>query len=153
MNHTFKSTLVPSCLFDEKDPGCFLLDFVDFPETAGVEFARIPQYDAVLVWAGEKTFSSDALNVLGNVSECAEYNKIAASFRNGVLILAVAQGGNLKFYNSFDCPDFTTSEFYIFSAVKSLQINPEVSTIVFCSPLAVEDEASLYRYFKSVEQL
>ena len=34
-----------------------------------------------------------------------------------------------------------------------LQLNPEVSTISFRTPLSEDDEMSLYRYFKSVDQI
>ena len=37
--------------------------------------------------------------------------------------------------------------------LKKLQLNPEVSTVYFRTPLAEEEEMSLYRYFKSVERL
>ena len=48
---------------------------------------------------------------------------------------------------------FTTSEYFIFLAMNSLQLNPEVSTICWRTPIGPEDEMSLYRYFKSVEVL
>ena len=35
--------------------------------------------------------------------------------------------------------------------MKKLQLNPEVSGIVFRTPLTQEMEMSLYRYFKAVE--
>ena len=41
----------------------------------------------------------------------------------------------------------------IFLAMKKLQLNPEVSTICFRTPLDEEEEMSLYRYFKNVEQI
>ena len=37
--------------------------------------------------------------------------------------------------------------------MKSLQLNPEMSTICWLSELGAEEEMSLYRYFKSVVQL
>ena len=37
-------------------------------------------------------------------------------------------------------------------AVRKLQLNPEVSTVHFLTALSDEEEMSLYRYFKSVEQ-
>ena len=49
--------------------------------------------------------------------------------------------------------DFTTAEYYIFLAVKSLQINPEVSTICWLTELEPGQEMSLYRYFKSVVRM
>ena len=39
----------------------------------------------------------------------------------------------------------------IFLVMKKLQLNPEVSGIVFRTPLTQEMEMSLYRYFKAVE--
>ena len=65
----------------------------------------------------------------------------------------MAQGGSLLLANVFDAPDFTTAEYYIFLAMKQLQLNPEVSTICMRSLIGPEEEMSLYRYFKSVEQI
>ena len=55
--------------------------------------------------------------------------------------------------NSYEAVDFTTAEYFIFLALKRLQMNPEVSTVCFRTPLAPEQEMSLYRYFKAVEVL
>jgi hypothetical protein len=72
---------------------------------------------------------------------------------DGVLYLVIAQGKTLLLCNSFHAPDFTTAEYFIFMAMKKLQLNPEVSTISFRTPLSEDDEMSLYRYFKSVDQI
>ena len=53
--------------------------------------------------------------------------------------------------NSYKAPDFTTAQYFIFLALKSLQLNPEVTTIRFRHPLSAENEMALYRYFKAVE--
>jgi hypothetical protein len=82
-----------------------------------------------------------------------EYNKILASYADGVLYLTVAQGNNLMLCNSFKAQDFTTAEYFIFMVMKRLQLNPEVSTITFRTPLDMEQEMSLYRYFSKVDQL
>ena len=76
-----------------------------------------------------------------------------ASYMDGVLYLVIAQGKSLLLCNTFQAQDFTTAQYFIFLAMKKLQLNPEVSTICFRTPLSEEDEMSLYRYFKSVEQL
>ena len=55
--------------------------------------------------------------------------------------------------NIFKAPDFTTAEYFIFNAMKKLQLNPEVSTICFRTPISPEEEISLYRYFKAVERI
>jgi hypothetical protein len=72
---------------------------------------------------------------------------------DGVLYLVIAQGKSLLLCNSYMAPDFTTAEYFIFLAMKKLQLNPEVSSICFRTPLTDEDEMSLYRYFKSVDQI
>jgi hypothetical protein len=82
-----------------------------------------------------------------------EYNKILASYMDGILYLAIAQGKSLLLCNTYQAPDFTTAEYFIFLAMKKLQLNPEVSTISFRTPLTEDDEMSLYRYFKSIDQL
>ena len=83
----------------------------------------------------------------------SEYNKIFASYIDGYLYLAVAQGKSLLLANVFEAIDFTTAEYFIFLTLKKLQLNPEVSTITFRTPLSDEQEMSLYRYFKAVEIL
>ena len=80
-----------------------------------------------------------------------EYNKLLCSWKDGELSLAVGQGRSLLLANSYPAPDFTTAEYFIFLALKSLQLNPEVTTICFRHSLPQEAQMSLYRYFKSVE--
>ena len=50
----------------------------------------------------------------------ADYNKILASYMDGHLYLTVAQGKSLLLCNSFQAPDFTTAEYFIFLALKKL---------------------------------
>jgi hypothetical protein len=82
-----------------------------------------------------------------------EYNKIIASWMDGWLHLTIAQGKTLRLANVFAAPDFTTAEYFLFLAMKRLQLNQEVSTVCFHTPLDADAEMSLYRYFKSVVQL
>jgi hypothetical protein len=65
----------------------------------------------------------------------------------------IAQGKSLCLANVYLAPDFTTAEYFLFLGLKRLQLNPEVSTAHFRTPLDLEQEMSLYRYFKSVVQL
>ena len=59
----------------------------------------------------------------------------------------------LRLCNSFQAMDFTTAEYFLFMALKRLQINPEISAVYVRTPLEQEQEMSLYRYFKSVERI
>ena len=89
--------------------------------------------------------------MLKSLSDLEEYNKIVASYVDGVLYLVIAQGRTLLLCNTYKAPDFTTAEYFIFLAMKKLQLNPEMSTITFRTPLDEEEEMSLYRYFKNVD--
>ena len=147
-----KCTLVPASFMEGQDPGCILSDlFPDFPQDAKVSVEPIRWLDASLVYVGE------ALPPLGFLLMALPavdgHNKILADLSDGVLSLAIAEGDSLLLASCYPAPDFTTAQFFIFSAMKSLQLNPEISAVRFRSPLTQEQEMSLYRYFKSVESL
>jgi hypothetical protein len=133
----------------------------------------VPEFAAVLVYSnaiGEtlsRVISETVLDKDGNKSaplpemyymlrsvlDLPDYNKILASYMDGVLYLVIAQGRSLMLCNSYHAPDFTTAQYFVFLAMKNLQLNPEVSTICFRTPLSEDEEISLYRYFKNVEQI
>ena len=153
---TPKCTLVPSHFFEPTSAREILGEVVVLKEGDAVKHVEVPQYDAVLIYAvdsADLTALPELYYVLKDLPSCTDYNKIVASHKDGFLYLAIAQGGSLQLANVFEAPDFTTAEYYIFLAMKQLQLNPEVSTICMRSLTGPEDEMSLYRYFKSVEQL
>ena len=150
-------TLVPSHFFDPATAREALSEVAQIKDGDAVKYLEIPQYDAVLVYAkdGDSAVSDrpEIYRILTRLPACTEYNKILCSQQDGRLYLAVAQGKNLLLANSFPARDFTTAEYYLFLALNSLQLNPEISTVCFLTPLDAEDEMSLYRYFKAVERL
>ncbi|MBR1573695.1 MAG: DUF3822 family protein [Bacteroidales bacterium] len=170
---TPKCALVPAHFFDPATARQALADVVNLREGDAVESVPVPALGAVLVYSNSLdeslskviaqtvlTTSGDSVKVLpelyfllGDLPRCTEYNKIIASWRDGWLHLAVAQGKSLLLCNVYEAVDFTTAEYFIFLAMKKFQLNPEVSTISFRTELSPEQEMSLYRYFKSVEQL
>ena len=154
--HTSKVALVPSAFFVAESAREILSRTVLLDEEDKVEYISLPEFSAELVYslseAAEPGEGPELYFVLKALSSIDEHNKIVASYLDGVLSLAVAQGGELLLANVFEAADFTTAEYFIFMAVRKLQMNPEVSTIHFLTPLSAEEEMSLYRYFKSVEQ-
>lgn len=116
---------------------------------------KIPQYDAVLIYSvsGGDFSLPEIYYLLRDLPSCREYNKILCSWKSDTLYLAIAQGKTLLLANSFKAKDFVTAQYYIFLAMKSLQLNPEVSTLCLKGSVGDEEELSLYRYFKSVEVL
>ena len=149
-------TLVPSNFFDPARELDALKEAGEVMEGSGTGHMDIPQYDAVLVYTkdedGVVSFTTVA-DMLQMLPACPEYNKILCRRSAGKIYLAIAQGKQLLLVNAFDAADFTTAEYFIFLAVKSLQINPEVSTISWSGELSRTEEMSLYRYFKSVARV
>lgn len=149
-------TLVPTNFFNPDKEREALEGVARLGEDCAVRHIDIPQYDAVLVYSvdGDSVVSAPEIaGILDKLPDCPAYNKILCSLRDGRLSIAIAQGKSLLLANSFTAPDFTTAEYYIFLAVKSLQINPEVSTICWLTELEPGQEMSLYRYFKSVVRM
>lgn len=168
--HTSKVALVPSAFFDAASAREILSRTVNLSPEDSVEYISLPEFSAELVYSlsgapervggGEGRSLSpvegpfpELYHALKALSGIKEHNKIVASYGDGILSLAVAQGGNLLLANVFKAVDFTTAEYFLFMVVRKLQLNPEVSSVYFLSPLSGEEEMSLYRYFKSVEQL
>jgi len=170
---TPKCTLVPVQFHHPMHIRTALSDVADISEADLVECIEVPEFAAVLIYSnsiGEtlsKVISDTTLRtdgtkprplpelyyMLKQLPQLPDYNKILASYMDGYLYLTVAQGKSLLLCNSFQASDFITAEYFIFLALKKLQLNPEVTTISLRTPLTEDQEMSLYRYFKSVEQL
>jgi len=170
---TPKVALVPSSFFNESFMRGCLSDTVILGEEDEVRHVPVPGFAAELVYSltiGEmlsRTVSQAVLDkdgepaevlpemyyILADLGRIDEYNRIVASYASGYLHLGISQGRNLLLANVFRAADFTTAEYFLFMAVKRLQLNPEVSSVYFRTPLSREEEMSLYRYFKSVERL
>ena len=135
------------------------VDDVEIPELASVliysnnvgeTLSRVIS-ETVLTTEGAKTRPLPAVyQMLRKMGQLTDYNRILAAYMDGHLYLVIAQGKTLLLCNSFKAPDFTTAQYFIFMAMKKLQLNPEMSTISFMTPLDAEQEMSLYRYFRSV---
>lgn len=149
--HTAKVALVPSAFFDEATAKEILSQTVRLDEEDEVGYTSFPEYSAELVYVLPSL--PELYHVLKALSGINEHNKIVASYGEGVLHLAIAQGKDLLLANTFLAQDFTTAEYFLFMAVKKLQLNPEVSTVHFRTLLSEDERMSLYRYFKAVEQL
>ncbi len=146
-------TLVPVNFFDPAAAREVLSDVAQLKSTDEVKYEQVPQYGAVLIYVsgGPGEGLPEIFYLLRDLPSCKEYNKLLCSWQDGILSMAVAQGKSLLLANCYEAPDFTTAQYYIYSALKSLQLNPEVTTIHFKHTLPEEYQLSLYRYFKSVD--
>ena len=170
---TSKVSLVPESFYNPSSARPALAEVAALEEGDFVESVNLPSLASVLVFSnslGESLSKVMAQTVLPEtgmpvrvlpemyyllrqLGALPEYNKIVASWRDGWLHLVIAQGKSLLLANVFDAPDFTTAQYFLFLSLKRLQLNPEVSTVCFRTPLDPEAEMSLYRYFKGVVQL
>lgn len=148
-------TLVPVNFFDPSAARKALSEVAAVAETDSIEYKELPAYGAVLIYTVPSGESSPPgiLSVLDKLQSCPEYNKVLCSWENGVLQLAIAQGRSLLLANEYKAKDFVTAQYFIFLAMKSLQLNPEVTTICFTHPLDETRQMALYRYFKAVETI
>ena len=170
---TPKFALVPEQFFDPRSARKILSDTVELKENDVVEHVPVPSQKAVLAYSNSigETFSKivadtvlrtdgssakiypEIYHMLTLLPEIDDYNKVVASYADGRLYMAVAQGRTLCLCNSFEAPDFTTAEYFVFNVLKRLQLNPEMTTIYFRTPLSESEEMSLYKYFKSVDYI
>lgn len=151
MDQIPKCTLVPTRLCGEYGPRCFLSEVAFLGEAEKVHTADLPEYDSTLVYAGAEV--PELYNVLKALDRCPDHFKTVASIKDGWLHLAVARGKELLFANVFKAAAFSTAQYFIFNVMKSLQMNLEMSSVYFLSPLTREEKLSMYRYLKSVEKL
>ena len=165
--------LMPTQFYQETSAREMLAEVADVSSDDKVLAIEIPELDSMLVYSditagtlarvvSETVIRTDGAKtkplpeiyyMLKTMPALEDYNKILASYMDGVLYLAVAQGRTLMLCNSFKAQDFTTAQYFIFMVMKRLQLNPEMSTITFRTPLDMEQEMSLYRYFNKVDQI
>lgn len=170
---TPKVTLVPADFFVREQAGAMLGSVARIGESDLVEYVDVPEYNAVMVYSNSigETLSKvlsgmvvrkdgsmarplpELYRILGTVGQITEYNKVVASYMDGFLYLAIAQGKSLLLCNAFEAVDFTTALYHLFRAMKRLQLNPEISSVYFRTPLKEEESMLLYNYFKSVEEI
>lgn len=170
---TPKVTLVPDPFLDPAGARKALAEVANIRDTDFVETVQVPSLAATLVYSNSldeslsKVIAQTVLPTSGApvrvlpemyyllraLDSLTDYNKIVASWHAGYLHLVIGQGKSLCLANVFAAPDFTTAQYFLFLSLKRLQLNPEVSTVCFRTPLDPESEMSLYRYFKAVVQL
>ena len=144
-------TLVPVNFFDPATAREALGRVAALSPDSVAAYRELPQYGAVLVYEDRGEGAPAIFELLGKLGSCPEYNKVLCYWSGGKVGIGVAQGRSLLLANEYDAPDFATAQYFIFLALKSLQLNPEVTSIRFMHPLSGEQEMALYRYFKAVD--
>ena len=154
----FKYTLVPAGFFTPSDAHKILSEAVRLSKTDKVEYQELPQFKAVLVYAhsdGENggEGAPAIAGLLSDVISIGEYNKVAARFDGSALHLVIVTGDKLLLANSYPAADTVTAEYFLFAALRQLQINPQVTTVYLREPAHPEMMDDIVRYCKGVETL
>lgn len=144
-------TLVPSQFYDDACAREYLAQVVDIAPDAEIGSVFLPVYDAYFVYAGG--VEPPILDLLRRLPTLNDYNKVLCHWDGQMLSLCIAQGRSLSLANTYQAGDFVTVMYFILLAMKSLFLNPEVSTVCFATPLTQEQKVSLFHYFKSVSSL
>ena len=164
-------TLVPSDFHFPGNERNLLASVAAVSDDDSVFCEPVPDLDAVLIWSsGPESPLAGAVVQTLKLSGCQkvrvlpevyrllrhiplvqQYNKVLCSYDGRVLCLVIAEGKSLRLCSTFRADSFTTAEYWIFDAVKSLQLNMEMTDIFFATPLSEEEEISLCSYFRSVD--
>ena len=151
---TPKVTLVPAQFIVPGRERELLSSVADVAGSDKVYSVDIPEFAATMIWSpsmGEKLSETLRDTVLRVDGSRADILPELYYMLKSKLYLVIAEGRSLRLCNVFDAADFTTAEYWIFSAMKSLQLNPDVSEITFRTPLTEDEEISLCSYFRAVE--
>ena len=166
-------TLIPSDFHIKGNERSLLSSVAAVADGDSVFSEPLPEFGAVLLWApGPEAPLAGAVaqtlrlagcnnvrtvpevfRLLGFLPGIPKYNKVLCSYDGNTLCLVIAEGKSLRLCSTFRAGAFTTAEYWIFNAVKSLQLNMEMTDVFFATPLSSEDEISLCSYFRSVETI
>lgn len=148
-----KITIIPEHFFTPGRERELLGDICILTPEEEVKTVAIGSLGVVMLYVPQGEALPELYKLLCSIKECEEYNRILCNYTGGILSLVIAQGMNLLLANVYKAVDFTTAEYFIFSAMKNLQLNPEMSTVRFSSHISKDEELSLYRYFESVDKI
>lgn len=161
--HTEKFTLVPLEFYSRSFSKGLLEKMHRLDQYDEVDSIVLEDEKAVLIYALPSVVTSYFVNVFRKVNftpsvyhslkkmhGMKEYNKVIADYRSGLLVLVIADFTGLQLCNSYHASDFKTALYYIVSAVKEYNFNPEQSLLVLMSEPAEGDRVLAMKYFYDV---
>ncbi len=143
--------LVPTSFYDKACAREYLAQVVDIAQGEQVHSVFLQEFDSYFIYAGEK--KPALLDSLERLMSIKEYNKVLCHWDGALLSLCIAQGKSLLLANTFKASDFVSAMYFVLLSLKSLQLNPEISSVYFTSELSSDNQVSLYHYFREVKFL
>ncbi len=163
---TWKYTLVPVSAFDKDKAADILSDLKDLEDSDKVLTLELPSRKAVMIYAVPSDMYDHLMPIAKNtriyplayelmerLSEIEQNNRVAVSFSDGMLHIAVAERERLMFVNTFPARDIATAEYFIMSVVKEMTFNPEHTYIYIYGNVEQETLSELEKYFPKVINL
>ena len=145
-----KYTLVPKEFFNGDVQ--LLSQVVGVSPSETVKYVELPFFEAVLLFVpGPDDREPVIYDLLCNLPQINDYNKVLFCIEDSALHLAIGAGDKLLLANSYEAKDFTTALYYIFAALHEFQINPQMTTLYYKGELAYENMETMFSYFKGVE--
>lgn len=148
-----KYTLIPESFFSESAAREMLSQVVILEKDATVKSLELPCYKAVLLYAGEEADARRLAGMLEAAAALDRFNKVVVHQGAEAVDIVVAAGDKLLLCNSYPAADPVTAQYYLFSALRQFQINPEVTTLHFFGEADESVKGDLFRHFASVEVL
>lgn len=112
---------------------------------------------AVVAYAVPSGCPADTLpfvaRLLEETTHIAHYNKVIFHYSSSRRLshTVISAGEELKLANSFKADSFESALYFLFLSIRQLQMNPKQCIIRVCSPITVQQEETIGRFFNGVE--
>ncbi len=160
---TWKYTMVPLYGFDKSKARETLSELKELDVNETVLHLEMPQRKAVMLYAIPSDIYSGLMPVAKNtriypvayslierLAEIEQNNRVAVTFSDGMLHIAVAERDRLMFVNTFPARDIATMEYFIMSIIKEMPFNPEHTYIYIYGKVDSDTVSELEKYFPKV---
>lgn len=156
-------TLVPESLFSPQAKVGYLESLFKIDKGMVARSVKLEGTPAFMVYAQpeifdewqheEKNIYPLALYFYNRLMEMKSHNKVIMSIdrRHKITHLAAAVGNDLKLINTYNTGDFSSALYYLFLALKELQLNPALTHIRLYNTIDTPKMELLNNYFNTIE--
>ena len=126
----------------------------DFEQANAVVAYAIPQENSGNEGGGQEENPVPLVaKLLELTNEIAHYNKVIFHYssKKNISHIVIAAGNELKLANSFKADSFESALYFLFLAIKGLQMNPRQCTVRVCCGITKEQEEIFSRFFKGFQ--
>lgn len=156
-------TLVPESLFSPQIKSSYLQNLFNLETGMAAKSVKLEGTAAFMVYAYPEIFDSWqqsdkniyplSLYFYNRLMEMKSHNKVIMSIdrRHKITHIAAAVGNDLKLINTYNTGDFNSALYYLFLALKELQLNPALTHIRLYNTIDSQKMELLNNYFNTIE--